>query len=122
MAYMASMKPSEMPSNLQQAYWDAMLKKQKWEENAGDLWRTVKVQEAFAEAAKMIKQTVQLWADSVGEETALTDAQRELIMHLAKALQDQIFEALVKNVRSKKTLASSSELEDPEDRDVAALV
>ena len=104
-----TMKATELPPTLQAAFWDAALKRQKWEENAGDLWRTEKVMEVLAEAFKTIKQTVLLWSDTVGEQTPLTDEQQKIIVALGDALQRDIHAALVLNAGKTKTLSTIDE-------------
>ena len=46
-------------------YWDAQLKKQKFEENAGDLWRTDKVVEILAGVFKVFRENVTVFAVSM---------------------------------------------------------
>lgn len=52
-------------------YWDAQLKKQKFEENAGDLWRTDKVVEVFAGVFKVFRENVTVFIDRLEFETGL---------------------------------------------------
>lgn len=52
-------------------YWDAQLKKQKFEENAGDLWRTDKVVEVFAGVFKVFRENVTVFIDRLEHETGL---------------------------------------------------
>jgi hypothetical protein len=52
-------------------YWDAQLKKQKFEENAGDLWRTDKVIEVFAQVFKQFRESVVVFIDGLEHESGL---------------------------------------------------
>jgi hypothetical protein len=52
-------------------FWDAQLKKQKFEENAGDLWRTDKVIEVFAQVFKQFRESVVVFVDSLEHESGL---------------------------------------------------
>ena len=93
--YMRALKKGQLPPTLQQSVWDAMLKRQKWEENAGDLWRTQKVREVLGSTFQTMKFSIQLWAETVAEEVALSTEQREVITRLCDALQDEIYQSLV---------------------------
>jgi hypothetical protein len=115
--YLKSMKPSELPSQLQAAYWDAALKRQKWEENAGQLWRTEAVLAVLAEAFQTIKFTMQLWADNLERVTGLTDEQRDVLVKAVDGLQDELHTALVRNAKEKSTPALISEISVVADAD-----
>lgn len=94
--YLRAVKRGELPPALQQQIWDALLKRQKWEENAGQLWRTEKVREVLGSTFQTIKFTIQLWADTVERQTELTPEQRDMIIRMADALQAEIYESLVR--------------------------
>jgi len=52
-------------------YWDAQLKKQKFEENAGDLWRTSKVVQIFAQVFKQFRESTVVFIDALEHESGL---------------------------------------------------
>lgn len=110
--YLKTAKPNELPNHLQQTYWDALLKRQKWEENAGDLWRTDSVREVLGQTFQTIKFTIQLWADTIERQTGLTKEQRELLETMADGLQQDIYEALVEQARNNTTPSQLSESPD----------
>jgi hypothetical protein len=70
--WVKSLRPADLPPYLQSEFWDAQNKRQKWEENAGELWRTEKVIEVFADVFKHIKETMQQWQDSIERKEGLT--------------------------------------------------
>lgn len=82
----AIMKQGDLPPKLQAAYWDGMRKRQLWEIEAGELWRTEKVIETFGEIFKRIKMVVQLFADSVDRESELSPRQRAILIRLSDGL------------------------------------
>jgi hypothetical protein len=110
--YLSTMKASELPNGLQKDYWDAALKRQKWEENAGQLWRTEAVLEVLGEAFKSIKFSMQLWADNLDRVTGLTDEQRKLLIGMVDGLQDEIYQHMVKQAQEKSTQSTRAELKD----------
>jgi hypothetical protein len=114
-SYLKTMKPSELPPILQNAYWDALNKKQKWEENAGQLWRTEKVIEVFGDTFKAIKNDMQLWPDTIERQTELTEAHRSILIKLIDALQDDLYKTLVKMATEKQTPSTVSENDEEED-------
>ena len=107
--YMRSVKRGDLPPALQQTVWDALLKRQKWEENAGELWRTEKIREVLGSTFQTIKFTMQLWIDTLEKQVEVTDAQRLAIIDLVDALQGDIYAALVEQMNSN---ASGPQLEE----------
>lgn len=108
--YLRAVKRGELPPALQQQIWDALLKRQKWEENAGQLWRTEKVREVLGGTFQTIKFTVQLWADTVEREVELTEEQRQIIIRLADGLQKEIYDALLTQASENSTGSQLSEM------------
>lgn len=92
--YLKSLSPSKLPPALQDSFWKAMLSRQKYEENKGDLWRTARVFEVVSSAFKVIRLTVLMFNDTVSQQTELTDRQREIIQELADGLLASLLEAL----------------------------
>jgi hypothetical protein len=101
--FLSAVKRADLPPAFQQQFWDAQLKRQKWEEQAGQLWRTEKVQEVLGTAFQSMKFTMQLWVDTLERETGLTDRQREVLIRLVDGLQQEVYDALVKMAESRQT-------------------
>jgi hypothetical protein len=110
--YIKTMKPADLPTAFQQSFWDAALKRQKWEENAGQLWRTDRVREVLGSTFQTIKFTVQLWADTLERQTGLSDEQRALLTTLVDELQSEIYKALVAQATEKQTAPQRGELNE----------
>lgn len=108
--FLRAVKKAELPSTLQQSFWDAMLKRQKYEENAGDLWRTDAVRQVLGETFQGLKFTMQLWIDTVERTTGLTGEQRKLLTELVDSLQGDLYRSLVERMQSKSTGPQLSEL------------
>lgn len=88
-------------------YWDAQLKKQKFEENAGDLWRTDKVVEVFAGVFKVFRENVTVFVDRLEHETGLPPE----MIESAKSFGDH----LLKETRAKLLAMDTSEDSDQGD-------
>jgi hypothetical protein len=101
--FMRLAKRADLPATLQQQFWDAMLKRQQYEVRANDLWPTDRVREVLRDTFQTIKFTMQLWADTLSREKAVTQEQREAIVRLVDALQNEIYEALVLRVSQKRS-------------------
>lgn len=56
-------------------YWDGQLKKQKFEENAGDLWRTEKVVTAISEILKLFREGLTTFVDNMEYDSGLPPEQ-----------------------------------------------
>src|SRR5690606_18686323 len=57
--WISKLRPTDLPAHLQTEFWDARLKRQKWEFAAGHLWRTEAVQDVLGETFRTIKETMQ---------------------------------------------------------------
>lgn len=97
------LKPEDLPPRINTAFWDAALKRQRYEENAGELWRTEKVREVLGGMFQTIKFTMQLWADNVERMHGLTKDQRDTIHNLVDQLQQDIYDHLVKEAHLSRT-------------------
>lgn len=113
--YLRNMKPSELPAQLQKEFWDAALKRQQWEERAGDLWRTTAVMEVFADVFLLMKSTMQLWTEDLERVTGLTAEQRSELVKLVDSLQNEIHGKLVGLGKVRRTPSMREEIviEDP---------
>lgn len=96
--FLAAVKKAELPATLQQSFWDAMLKRQKYEENAGDLWRTAKIREVLGQTFQSMKFTIQLWVDTVERATGLTSDQRKILIEASDGLQGDLYATLVRQM------------------------
>jgi len=126
-----SFRVQDLPTHLQAPYWEAMLKRQKYELVAGNLWRTEDVLDVFGEVFMRIRDSLQLWPDTLAENTDLSDEQREKLIELADDLQKDIHGKLMKLPRQRKTpnlagrlaedegvLPEDDELPDDDDEDL----
>jgi hypothetical protein len=112
--YMKSLRPSDLPPYMQSEFWEAQNKRQKWEENAGDLWRTEKVRDAYTSMFTMIKETINLWVDSIDRKTNLNPGQRAVLTQLVDGLQNEIHKKVIEYAGQNKLKPQISELEDVE--------
>lgn len=107
-----SLRKEDLPPSISTAYWDAQLKRQKWEEQAGQLWRTSSISTVIGSMFQTIKFTIQLWADTLERQTGLTEDQRELLNTLTDELQQEMFDAFRENAKQNMTKPQLAELED----------
>lgn len=89
-----NLSPSKWPPALQDAFWKAQNSKQKYEQNRGDLWRTKRVFEVVTNAFKVIRMTILMFVDTVGQRTELTPEQRRIIQELGDGLLESLNKAL----------------------------
>ena len=104
-------KVEDLPNHINGAFWDAQLKRQRWEENAGQLWRTSTIRGTIGGMFQAIKFTISLWGDTIERQTGLSDEQTEILQTLADDLQQRIFEKLEENAKEKMTGPQLAELE-----------
>lgn len=105
-AYIKTLRPNDLPPMLNDAYWSAMIKRQKWEENARDLWRSEDVLKVFGDLAISFKTTANLWVEEVERIEGLTPEQRLLITQLTDRLLDNVYKLMVETPKQSKTRPS----------------
>lgn len=94
-SFIKGLRPNDLPPMLNEAYWSAMIKRQKWEENAKELWHTDKVLAVLGELNVLIRTRVTLWTEDVDRREGLTQAQRQIIIDLSDDLLKSVHQLLV---------------------------
>lgn len=107
--YLKTMKVSELPIHLQEAYWSAMQKRQAWEEKAGHLWQTEKVLEVLGDVFQTIKFTMQLWPDNIERMVGLTPELRTMMTGMFDEMQKELYLKLKEMPAAKRTQSSLTE-------------
>lgn len=114
-AVLKTMRVADLPVHLQEPYWSALLKKQRYEENCGDLWRTEKVLDVLGEVFTMMRDRMKLWVDTLSENTDVTDEQRRRLLEMVDALQKDMHQALIELPSRRRTENVGSEISDDDD-------
>lgn len=109
---LAQIKREDLPPAINTAFWDAQLKRQKWEENAGLLWRTETIRGVIGGMFQTIKFTIQLWADTIERQTGLSEEQRAILNEMTDGLQSEMFESLLENAKETMTGPQLAELDE----------
>lgn len=95
--YIKALRPGDVPVALQKQFWDAQLGRQKFDEQAGHSWRTEKVQTAFGDVFKIVRQKVRLFTDTVDRESTLSEEQRAIITRLADELLEGAYRSVLEH-------------------------
>ncbi len=111
-ALIKSLKPSDLPINMQDGYWAAKLKEQKYRVQAGELWSTAAVMQVFGDTFKMMKTKIQLFPDTICESVGLSDEQRRVLQELLDDLLKEMMNELLRDETLNQTRSQLSELED----------
>lgn len=106
-----TMKPEDLPNDLQKEYWEALLKRQKYKHQAGEFWHTEDVINVFGEAFKHIKESTQLWVNALDRQTGLTPEQVKLLTQLADNLLEDIHGRLSKMKKKRRTPSTAEDVE-----------
>lgn len=110
--YLQTIRPEQLPNKINKDYWDARQKRLKYFEEAGDLWRTEKVLDMFAETLKHMRGCMNLWIDTIGKNATTTPEQKVVIQNLIDALQSDMHTMLIERAREGATLSFLNEEED----------
>lgn len=110
--YLQTIKPERLPDHLRETFWNARLKRQRYEENAGDLWRTKKVMEVVGELFLDFSNKLNLIPDLVERQTGFSPEQYRLV----RSIVDSIREEMVDDAeRLKRGEEVGSQLTDSEE-------
>lgn len=101
--YLQTIRPEQLPNKINRDYWDAKLKEMKFREEAGELWRTEKVLDVFAETLKHMRGCMNLWIDTVEKNATTTPEQKKVIKNLIDSLQNDIHAMLIERGSSGET-------------------
>lgn len=105
--YMRTLRTQDMPTQLQEAYWGALRRKQLWERDAGELWKTDDVLEVFAETFKTIKSRMQLWVDNLDSKGELSEEHRARLTAEVDGLANDIYASLIDMPKKRRTVSSA---------------
>ena len=114
-AFLKTLKPSDLPANMQESFWAAKLKEQKFRVQAGELWPTPAVMQVFGDTFKMIKSKVQLWPDTIVESVGMNDEQREVMHQLLNDLLNELAKELMDDATVNETRSQLAELDETSD-------
>lgn len=94
--YIKRMNHNDLPKHLSKEFWAGALAKQKFEEEAGDLWRTDKVMEVMGDAFKQLRMSMLLMGDAIERETTFTDKQRQRLQAMVDGALNDLADQLVR--------------------------
>lgn len=106
--YLKDITVDDMPDHLKESFWNAKLKQQRWEKNAGELWRTEAVVHLFGSVLKDIKDRMRLISTVAENELGLSPKQLHDLNGIVNDIQSQIYEDIM-SINS-KTPSSVAEL------------
>lgn len=104
-----TMKPSELPPQLALAVQKAKNEELTYKQRAGELWRTEAVLEVLGEVFLMMKNTMQLWVETLNDKGNLTKDQYEALSEMVYGLQTEMHDKLVQFSQQRATYAVVSE-------------
>ena len=103
---------ADLPVALQNTFWMAQRNRQKFMEDAGDLWRTDAILDVLGEAAKQIKGMVTLWADNVARRVDLKPEQKKALRDQTDHLLRKLHEMFVTMPERSQTPSSVAEIDE----------
>lgn len=109
--WIKSLNPKDLPPLLQDSYWSAAIKRQKWEETARMTWRHEQVVDVLGRLAKDMKTNITLFADNVEREIGLTPSQRKIIIEMSDGLMEMLHKTMVEQPQRYQTQSTIVDLE-----------
>lgn len=94
-SYIKGLKPKDLPPSLQKAFWDAQEARQSYEEKAGNLWHTHRVQSVIGILVMIVRQRLVLAADQIDRMAPLTEEQRRLVQGTFDQVLTELQQAVI---------------------------
>jgi hypothetical protein len=108
---MRNMNPNELPPMLSKFFWEALRSRARYEEEAGDLWKTSDVITVVGEAFKELSMGLKTLPDALERQSSLTETQKSAIQKAVDNLMEQLHGRLIRNFGKPSTKGSSDEAE-----------
>lgn len=112
--YLSTVKPERLPDHLRETFWNAKLKRQRYEENAGDLWRTKRVMEVVGELLLDFSGKLALIPDLVERQTGFTPEQYRLVRSIVDSVREDMVDDAERLKRGEEVSNQLGEREDDE--------
>lgn len=100
--YIKTLRPVDMPVAIQKQFWDSQNGRLKFMQDAEHLWHTVKVQHVIGELYKVVRQRVQLMADTVERQVGITDEQRKIIQGISDGMLNDLHDSVIEHFKDFK--------------------
>ena len=115
--YLRDVKPEDLPENLRESVWNAKLKQQRFEEKAGDLWRTARVIETISTALVELRSRLTLIPDDAERVAGVTPEQRRKLVQIVEDVQEGMYRYILDLQKSKFTPNQLGEENERRSRD-----
>lgn len=102
-----SVKPADLPTKIQKAFWDALRTRQTYMKEAGDLWHTEDVKDVILETFILIRSSMNLWLTELERKTEVSNEQQKLLQDLVARLLDEISDQIRGNFEKDTRFNSS---------------
>lgn len=112
--YLRTIKPDRLPDHLRETFWNARLKRQRYEENAGDLWRTKKVMEVVGELLLDFSNKLNLIPDLVERQTGFSPEQYRLVRAIVDGIREEMVDDAERLKRGEEVNSQLGETEEAE--------
>ena len=113
-AHLRRMNPKDLPPLLNKLFWDSMIVRRKYEEQAGELWLSTDVLASASEAFQSIRTSLLLIPDMLRGETEISEAQLSLVQRVIDDGLEQLHERLVSDFRKPSGSRSRPYIEEEE--------
>lgn len=111
-SYIKALKPKDLPPALQKAFWDAQAARQSYEEKAGFLWHTHRVQSVIGILVMIVRQRLVLATDQIDRMAPLTEEQRRLVQGTFDQVLTELQRAVVDAFKDYSGACDQQELFD----------
>lgn len=94
--YLATIKPDKLPDRLRESFWNARLKEQKFNREAGSLWYTEQVMAFFSEVLQELRDKLQTIPDTVERLAGLDEKQWLMVRNMIDGVQEDLYQTVKK--------------------------
>lgn len=118
--FMKTVKMEDLPEKLRDSYWSGKLKRQRYEERAGDLWHTEEMMAFFSKILSDLRDDLQMTPELVERLHGCTPEQYQTIRNAMDSVQENLYEKTV--ALASKSLIKNQLRSEKIDRDEDDLI
>jgi len=91
--------PKDFPAFTNKMFWEGLIQRRKYEEQASELWHTSDVVAVAAAAFNAIRMSLLLLPDELSDKAGMNEQQRTLVQGICDAMLESLSDALIRDLR-----------------------
>lgn len=91
--------PKDFPAFTNKMFWEGLIQRRKYEEQASELWHTSDVVAVAAAAFNAVRMSLLLLPDELSDKAGMNEQQRTLVQGICDSMLESLSDALIRDLR-----------------------